>query len=257
MSATRAAVALAVVTAGCIPAPLQKTPYTVIGQESRRAVVPDVPQAEWTLSRTRLAGMRKDLPSRPYAERIRIAVEDPRTGKTYEARGAVAVSPSRAARMILVGPGGTTALDLWVTRDRFRIAIPALKLEKRGGDDLSDTRGLPVSFLRWWFLAPLDGKLVLARSNESEASFLFRDGPATVTLRTNGERFLAVRRQQGTAHLEGIEWRGHGLVPQAGDRGRYRDGDLGMHVDVLVEEVLPDEPDPAAFLDPDEEGKDL
>jgi hypothetical protein len=200
--------------------------------------------------------MRSELPRRPYVERVEIGIVDPRNGKTYRARGAVAVSPvARAARLVLLGPGGTTAIDVWVTPDRFRFVIPAIKLERRGGADLSAARGLPIGFMRWWFLAPLDGELVLARSNYAEAAFLLRAGAATVTMRTNGERFYAIRRE-GT-RLEGLEWSGGGLVPRAGARGRYIDGEWGIRVHVVIEEVLAEEPDEAAFRDPDETGTSL
>lgn len=236
----------------CAPTFPPPSMYTIIdGAPSRRVEVPDVPQAEWTMSRARLARLRSVLPRRPYAQRIRVGVVDPRTGKLYEARGAVAVSPDRAARLVLLGPGGTTAFDLWVTRDRYRFSIPPMKLEKKGGVDLSDARGLPVGFLRWWFLSPLEGRLLLARSGRTEASFLFRDGPATVTVRTDGEHFVGIRKE--SRHLEGIEWSSHGLVQASGARGSYVDGDWGTRVDVVVEELLPDEPDPAAFLDPEEQ----
>jgi hypothetical protein len=215
------------------------------------AALPDVSQEEWTVSRERLAGVRAEQPSRPYVERIRMSIQDPRTGTRYEARGAVAVSPSHAARMMLVGPAGTTALDVWVTRDRFRFAVPAMKIERRGGRNPEDARGLPVGMLRWWFLSPLDGRLLLARSSDAESAWLLKDGEATVTVRTDGQRFLAVRREH--EHLEAIEWLGRGLVPRAGTRGRYVEGRYGLRVDVVVEDVLPSEPDPAAFADPDEQ----
>jgi len=252
----RLLVATLLLGCGCLPIDRGRSPYSVVGGDPRRATkVPDIEQTEWTLSRARLSEMRRDLPRRPYVERVQVGVVDPRSGKLYQARGAVAVAPDRAARMVLVGPGGTTALDVWVTRDRYRFSIPALKMEKRGGVDLSDVRGLPIGFLRWWFLSPLDGQLVLARSSPSEVAFLFRAGPATVTLRTDGERFLAIRRSGD--QIEGIEWAGRGLTPAAGAHGRYIDGDHGLRVHVFVEEVLDDEPDPAAFLDPDQEGTTL
>jgi hypothetical protein len=252
----RLGVAALLLACGCLPVASGKSPYTIIGGDPRReAKVPDVGQSEWTLSRARLDEMRRDLPQRPYVERVQLGVVDPRSGKLYQARGAVAVDPERAARLVLIGPGGATALDVWVTRERYRFAIPAMKLEKRGGVDLSDVRGLPIGFLRWWFLSPLDGELVLARSSDSEAAFLFRAGPATVTLRTNGERFVAVRRSPD--QLEGLEWSGRGLAPTAGAHGRYIDGEHGLRVHIFVEEVLAEEPDPAAFFDPDTEGTKL
>ncbi len=241
---------------GCGLAPPVTRAYTIVhGDPRRHAEVPAVGQAEWTLSRERLGRIRSELPQRPYVERVQIGMVDPRTGKVYRARGAVAVSPDRAARLVLLGPGGTTALDVWVTRDRFRLSIPSMSFEKRGGASFSETRGLPIGLLRWWFLAPLEGKLVLARSSKEESVFLLRDGPATTTVRTDGERFVAIRREDG--RLEGLEWSGRGLAPRAGARGRYIDGEWGVRVDVLVEEVLPDEPDPEAFLDPDEKGTTL
>jgi len=78
---------------------------------------------------------------------------------------------------------------------------------------------------------------------------------ATVTMRTDGERFVAIRREG--SRLEGLEWSGHGLGPRPGARGRYIDGEWGMRVHVVIEEVLATEPDPASFFDPDEQGTDL
>lgn len=251
----RAAIAVAagaaIATAACGPSAPIRGPYTIIGGDPKRTPrVLDIGQAEWTLSRERLARMRSELPPRPYVERVQLGIVDPRTGKLYQARGAVAIDPDRAARLVLVGPGGVTAMDVWVTRDRFRLAIPSLNIEKRGGADLSELRGLPIGFLRWWFLSPLGGELVLARSSSSEAAFVLRDGDATVTVRTDGERLWAVRRENG--RVEGLEWSGRGLAPRAGARGRYREGQWGMRVSIMIEEVLPDEPDPAAFLEPED-----
>jgi hypothetical protein len=242
---------------GCGPAPVPvHGPYAIIGGDpTTHPPVPDIGQAEWTLSRERLARMRHELPRRPYVERVQLGIVDPRTGKLYQARGAVAISPDHAARMVLIGPGGTTAMDVWVTRDRYRLQVPALHIDKRGGADLSEAQGLPIGLLRWWFLSPLGGKLVLARSSKQEAVFVLRDRDATVTIRTDGERFVAIRREH--AKLDGLEWVGRGLAPRAGARGRYIDGDWGMRVHVVVEEVLPDEPDPAAFFDPDEKATTL
>jgi hypothetical protein len=243
-------VVLALVGTGCaVPPALVRSPYTVIAGDSRTSVsqVP-ISQEEWTLARKRLAELRADLPSRPYVERVRIGVVDPRSGKLYQGRGAVAISPDRAARLVLVGPGGTTALDVWVTRDRFRFAIPSIDLERTGGADPADAKGLPIGFLRWWFLSPLAGELVVARSNAEEAAFVLRDARATVTIRTDGQRFFALRREGD--QLEGLEWVGEGVHPAAGARGTYVDGKWGTRVHVLVEEVLTEEPDPDAFFDP-------
>ena len=210
-----------------------------------------VSQAEWTLSRTRLAAARALGPARPYAERVRVAMVEPVTGKELAARGALAVRPGEAARMLLLGPGGTTAVDLWVTRERFRVAVPAANLVRRGGRDAGEARGLPVGMLRWWFLAPLSGRLLAARSGDRETSFLLRDGAATIMLRTDGRRFLAVRTEAGRS--EAFDWRGARAAASEG-HGLYVDGQRGLRVEVLVEEVMTEEPDPAAFLEPGDEG---
>lgn len=248
---------LAVGGAGCGPA-LARSPYELITTErvaDVRAEVPHVSQYEWAIARDRLERLRRGRPSRPYVERVRLLINDPRTGREYQARGAVAVSPGRAARMILVGPGGTTALDVWVTKDRFRFAVPAIKLEKRGGTDPAEAKGLPIGMLRWWFLSPLAGRLLLGRSTQAESAWILRDGPATVTVRSDGRRFIALRREGDS--LEAIEWLSRGLVPQAGEHGRYVEGRYGLRVEVLVEEVLTTEPEAEAFADPDEPGTAL
>jgi hypothetical protein len=252
----RAALLAALGVVGCAPAELPHGVYNVVGGDPHVVrPVPDVGQAEWSLSRDRLARMRRELPRRPYVARIQVGVVDPRTGDVFRARGAVAVSPEHAARLVLIGPAGATALDLWVTRERFRFAIPSIHLERRGGTDMASARGMPIGFLRWWFLSPLDGELVLARSGPAESSFLLRDGSATITVRTNGERSVAIRREGG--RLEGLEWNGRGAAPESGSRGRYVDGEFGLRVHVLVEEVLTEEPDPASLFDPDGEGTSL
>ena len=240
---------------GCGKAAPVRGPYEIIAKEPPAEVatrVPEVSQPEWTVARDRLDRLRRGRPDRPYVERVRLAISDPRTGRQYQARGAVAVAPGRAARMMLVGPGGTTALDVWVTKDRFRFSVPAIKLEKRGGTDPEDSKGLPIGMLRWWFLSPLAGRLLLARSSPGESAWILREGSGTVTLRTDGRRFIALRREGES--LEAIEWVSLGLVPQAGEHGHYLEGRHGLRVEVLVEEVLPDEPDPEAFADPDQDG---
>jgi hypothetical protein len=254
------ALAMAGATLGCgaPTAASARSPYEIIekeGSSDLRPMPTEVTQYEWSIARDRLARLRRGRPEKPYVERVRLSIGDPRTGRQYQARGAVAVSPGRAARMILIGPGGTTALDVWVTKDRFRFAVPALKLEKRGGTDPTAAKGLPIGMLRWWFLSPLAGRLLLARSSPAESAWILRDGAATVTVRSDGERFVALRREGET--LEGIEWVSRGLVPQTGEHGRYLDGRFGLRVDVVVEELLPTEPDPDAFADPDEQGTAL
>jgi len=256
--ALAAALGAVAATLGCAPPSLAHGPYEIVTREPTVPVStapPVVSQHEWSVSRARLERLRATQPQRPFVEKVRLSIDDPRTGRQYTARGAVAVSPGRAARMMLVGPGGATALDVWVTRERFRFAVPAIHLEKRGGTDPSEARGLPIGMLRWWFLSPLKGRLLLARSTTAESAWVLREGAATVTLRSDGSRFFALRREG--EDLEGIEWLSRGLAPAAGARGRYVEGRYGLRVEVVVEEVLATEPDPEAFQDPDVEGTAL
>lgn len=237
---------------GCAPRSMPSNVWGSLAERrppARERVSSPISQDEWTLARSRLDRLRAGLPTAPWVERVRVAMMEPRTGRRYEARGALAVDPSRAVRMLLLGPGGATAIDLWVTPDKFRFSVPQMKIETRGGARPEEARGLPVAFFRWWFLAPASGRLLTARSSPSESAWILRDGDATVVMRSDGARFVALRRDAG--HLEGIEWVGRNLAQSTGARGRYVEDRFGLRVEVLVEELLPDPPDPSAFVDPD------
>ena len=213
-------------------------------------------QADWSKARERLAWMRSTEIARPYALELRVYMHEPWTGRSFESRGALAVFPHRAARMVLIGPGGATALDMWLTRERFRFVVPAADFKRAGGVDDPAARGLPVGFFRWWFLAPLEGRLLTARIEPQGPTFVLREGGGTITLRERRvrgrEHLLAERREAGA--LEGLEWIGRSFSPHAGDRAKYVQDTTGLEVEVLVEAVSPEEPDPAAFLDPDDPG---
>jgi hypothetical protein len=200
--------------------------------------------------------MRGGVSERPYALQLRVYMREPWTGRSFEARGALAVHPHNAVRMVLLGPGGVTALDMWLTRDRFRFVVPAADFKRTGGGDAADARGLPVGLFRWWFLAPLDGRLLTARLEAGGPTFVLREGGGTITVRARHERghehLVAQRREAGA--LEALEWIGRGFSPHPGDRARYVQDATGLEVEVMVEAVSPDEPDPAAFLDPDDPG---
>jgi len=209
-------------------------------------------QAEWTLARERLTKLREAQPTKPYAEVVRVAMHEPKTGKTFEARGAVAVDPHKAIRMILVGPGGATALDAWATADRFRLAVPALDLVRRG--TVADG-ALPIGFFRWWFLHPFDGRLLTARAKPASTLFVLRQGTATITIleETAGAQAGLATRRDGKA-LDRLAWVGKDLGPGEGDRALYQQPSTGLQVMVDVESIATDPPDPAAFVDPDPSG---
>ena len=233
--------------------------------------VPDhaISQKDWTLVRGRLAALRATQAVRPYVAQLRVGMREPRSGKTFEGRGALAVHPHSAMRMILVGPGGTTALDVWITRDRWKFAIPPADFRRSGGTDPASSRGLPIAFFRWWFLAPLDGRLLSAGVGRLGPTYLLRDGTGTVILHdqneSSGRHLVAVRRDAGAvpplggqrSAVQALEWAGKDFTPHAGDHARYVEDVTGLQVEVQVEEVSNEEPDPAAFLDPDEPGVSL
>jgi hypothetical protein len=149
--------------------------------------------------------------------------------------------------MILVGGPGATLLDIWITRDRWRIAIPPLERILRGAKD--EPPDLPVGFLRWWFCRPLEGTLFAAADAADEGTwFLLRDGEATVELHETPHRLEATRKARGRTQAV-VEAR-QGALPRPGDAVRYEEGG-GLSVDLVVESLGDAAPSPEAFVDPD------
>jgi hypothetical protein len=259
--ASLAGVVVAALATGCAPRPAASLP-----------TLPDPTAREWTRLRERLAIARDAAPTTAYVEHLVLAMREPRTGKVFQARGAVAVDPGRALRMILVGPGGVTALDAWVTDARFRFEVPGIAYVRRGGVDPAAERGLPIGFLRWWILHPLDGRLLAGWTRDDGALFLLRQGDETVLLREGRSaqkrrtHVVAALRDGASAQSAGrsapeggrvqrLEWYGSAPgAPHAGDMARYIDGASGLEVEVKVEDVQKEPPDGAAFLDPDSDG---
>jgi hypothetical protein len=219
-------------------------------------------EVDWRAARARLASLRMTEPDRPYGVVVKVALEEPGTGRTFAARGALAVDPHHAMRMILLGPGGATALDAWVTPAAYRFEVPAIGLLRRGGARADP--GLPVEFFRWWFLAPFDGRLLASFGGRALAEqgivlcegrvFLLRSGGSTVTLcdttstLTGPLEMTASRRGEGA--LDRLSFRGR-ADPRSGDRALYEEVRSGVRVEVDVESSDTDPPDPLAFRDPD------
>lgn len=147
-----------------------------------RLEVPWAPPSrhELTAARAWLDSLRAELG--PRTEEIRITLEAPLLPGAIRARGAIAVSPHRAARVVLLGPGGTTAADLWMDEDRHRLSIPVRDEVVRGrrGEAL---RGMPVELFRSWFLEPLEGELLDASIDGDVLRAVFRTSDATVFVR--------------------------------------------------------------------------
>jgi hypothetical protein len=209
-------------------------------------------QAEWTRAREWWGRLRASEPTTPSSAVVHVSLREPHTGRTFDARGAVAVDPHRALRMILVGPGGGTALDVWATHEHWRFEVPPLHLLRRGGRD--DDASVPIGFFRWWFLAPLEGRLLTSVLPGARAQRLvLRSGPATVDVTdsagADAEHVVVASRLVGEI-LVHLELHGSALGLSAGDRTVYDEPASGVHVEVSVESTG-GAPDVAAFDDPD------
>ncbi|EYF08963.1 hypothetical protein [Chondromyces apiculatus] len=237
------------------------------GAHLGRADVTTPPSADaWRSARERLHALRAEaqgLSARTL--RVRFMLREPRSGRVLEARGAVAINPMLdpdsagqtpgALRMILLGPGGTTALDLWTRGNAYRFALPALDLLLRG-DATAETerpRGLPVDFLRWWLLRPASGDLVWYERAGATDVYVLRDGDATIELLARQGGAIAARRSTfrkvGAQHLRDEEIviadrMGCGTV-------RYGQSSTGLLATIHCEDEARTAPNPRAFEDPD------
>ena len=215
--------------------------------------------AEWQRALGKLAILRRDA---ALARTLRIALElrEPRTGKVLTARGAVAVLPPRALRMILLGPGGTTALDLWVDGGSYRFAVPAIDLHKRGdlGGPRGERRGLPVDFLAFWLLRPAAGQLLWHGREQGGDRFVLRDGAAVVDLRTLPGGRLAARRSTwsapaptGDAPAELLDEETVTADTLGCGEVHYHQRSTGLDVTVRCEGETAGDPPARALADPD------
>jgi len=211
--------------------------------------LPRVSQRDWDRARASLASARAELPREPYTLVVSVEMREPRTGRTFSARGGLAVLPGKSVRLQLLGPGGATALDAWLTRERFRFDVPAADIHKRGRVDGPDAEGLPVAFFRFWFLSQLDGRLLFGKPTREGVYLVLRDGAATVEMfrASRGGRVEAERTVGGqTEELSVDAWAAR---PSAGDRALYR-ARGGVSASVVIESIGDEVPDLAAFEEP-------
>ncbi len=108
---------------------------------------------------------------------LSLELDAPYLPSSIKARGAIAVRAPDQLRMIMLGPGGTTAMDLWMKADRFRFSIPSLAREISGDSKTpaEQKRGLPVDFLRAFMLDPLGGRMLAASKSGRELRVLLRE----------------------------------------------------------------------------------
>jgi len=250
--ALAAALAACAVTAACA---LTAREAEAAGARSGDARAPT--REAFRASQRRVAALRGAAQAKaPRTLDIGVTVREPTTGHTLRGRGAIALRGPDALRMILVGPGGATALDLWSRGDAFRFAVPAMDLVKRGRVSReADHRGLPVAFLRWWLVDPMRGRLLFhAQHADGEERFVLRDGGAVVDLRRSRDGSLRARRSVVTrapgraprVEVETVAARGFGC-----HAARYVQHTTGLVVDVTCEREGTRVPPSRAFDDPD------
>jgi len=215
------------------------------------AELPPPSPADWRRGLDRLAALRRAAAG-ARTERLALSLREPRTGRVLQARGAVAIAPPGALRMILLGPGGTTALDLWMAGERYRFAVPAIELTRRGdlGGPRAERRGLPVDFLGWWLLRPAGGALLWTGRAPGGDRFVLRDGGAVVDLVAFDDGRLEARRTTWAdgkrVDDETVEAGAMGCAPV-----RYHQGSTGLDVTVTCEGEALGEPPARALADPD------
>ncbi|MEZ4441765.1 MAG: hypothetical protein R3B72_21875 [Polyangiaceae bacterium] len=194
--------------------------------------------ASWREARRELAALR-DHWAPAVSKTLEVSLDFGFAGRHLAARGAVAVGED-ALRMILLGPGGATALDLWICGDRFRYEVPALDQTRRGRVG-EEGPGLPVAFLRRWFLGRLEGRLLSYADDPEGRRYVLRDGDDVAHL-WGDERRLRARRGDDLIEATGA---GCGEV-------RYRHLATDLAVDVVCERVGANPPPARAFADPDD-----
>ena len=215
------------------------------------AELPPPSPADWTRGLEKLAALRGGVAG-ARTERLALSLREPHTGRVLQARGAVAIAPPRALRMILLGPGGTTALDLWMDGPRFRFAVPAIELRRRGdlGGPGAERRGLPVDFLGWWLLRPATGTLLWTGKVEGGDRFVLRDGAAVIDLVAFDDGHVEAKRatwadgKRVDEETVSAARMGCGLV-------RYHQGSTGLDVTVTCEGETLGDPPARALADPD------
>lgn len=212
---------------------------------------PSATAQSWSRLSRELAEKRLQQPRAPWSAGLRVTMHEPSSGRVVDGRGAIAVKPGEAVRMILTGAAGATMLDAWVTMTRWRVAVPPLALVRRG--DVAAPREMPVGFLRWWFLTPLAGRLFAATFTSDGLLWLLRYSGAVVELReapcSRGTLLHASRRIDGRA--ETVEECRASTAPSAGDTACYVDESSGLRVEVLLESIAAEPPRDEAFEDPD------
>jgi hypothetical protein len=230
--------------------------YRALAEPQRAPRPPALSLTEFRSGLARLAEIR-DASSLPRTLRVSIRVSSPSVKRALAARGAVAISPPDSLRMILLGPAGTTALDLWIGGDRFRVAVPAIGLKQRGKltDPAMGRRGVPVTLLRYWLLRPARGRLLWLERSQQRWRYVLRDGDALNDLVVWNDGHLGARlsawssrKTAPTTDEESLSAAGVGCAS-----AQYSERSTGLSVSVFCEGESLGLPSPRALADPDGE----
>lgn len=234
----RASILIMALTMGCAPRPAPRTFDAVTSAEWR--------QAQSDLTRVR-AG------SRQHVEEVQ--AEFARGGFTMTARGMLAVEPGRALRMVLLGPTGSTAVDLWITPTAWRVSVPAANIEHRGTSD--EGARWPVGFFRSWLLSPLSGRLVAGAATPTTRTWVLRSPGAGEVLDCAWQdgcasiRSVRYTSMRAATRVERVSFRGLEVTkPSPGDEMIYEDTSEAIRVHVRVLAVSSEPPEREVFEEP-------
>jgi hypothetical protein len=217
--------------------------------QSRSASAP-VDARSWRRARATLEDLRARWAPAPGTLPIRASVAGGPGSWTIDGRGAMALMPPRALRLVVAGGSGTTVLDLWVRGERFRLASPPAGVLVRGATtaDVRQLRTIPVELLSWWILRPFSGRLLAAGRNAEEPTFVLREARSSARLTLEPGGGVRIERH-GRGRDEQLLIRGPGC-----SEAHYRDQARGIIVrvacDAAAARVL-GPPSPRAFEDPD------
>lgn len=187
----------------------------------------------------RLSELEK-LARAPRTDRVRLRVDAPYLPAPIEARGALAVDAALGMRLVLLGPGGTTALDFWAAGDRHRLRLPELGTDARGDatSPRAMRRALPIELFRWWMLDPFGGELLFAVREPGGVRAVLSEGRYVTHLDLQDDGGLRAHRvwraeRDGAPHVD-EEWLELDTYPCG--RARYEQRSTRIVVDIACED---------------------
>lgn len=149
-----------------------------------------------------------NVPVSDYRQEIELSVREEISGKGFTGRGALAVRPRQALRMILLGPGGTTAMDVWIAGEKWRVSIPAMDKIFRGDAKTKEMpRGIPVPLLRRWVVEPFGGVPIAVRLGcAAKDGTVFECTDGFVAFLRRGDVVEVRDRIEGKVEIQGHAW---------------------------------------------------